>query len=363
MASAAASVAVSYEEALKERLRRVRGEIAVHAEQAVAVQRSLKSEQRQAEEYAQELAQLRKKWAEEQLEREALMVAMGSAERRLVEREQRFAEAWALHMVPPVPSAALASGGAAASAQAGGRPTSSSGVGGAAAAPRDKQEREQRQRLANLEVAKSKLVDAMGELRQAAQQEVAEVEQLRSRVETLRKESDALRSGADAAREGEERLQKRLEGLAGTTSSGEQRLQVQERQLGELQKEVQGLRFELAQATAAAATAAAAAVTAGSGSTPSGASMRGGTLSRTMAAGPDIPLHVGKRPASASKAGHPGSAVSAATPSPAKEAAAAEELAVLLATNRQLRTKADALREELRKRRSAAVPAESEPLT
>jgi chromosome segregation ATPase len=169
----------------------------------------------------------------------------GERELELVERERHCIEALA----------AQQAGGIASDREAGGevreavlgRGTSKSETSGR----QGERDREQRQRLEWLAETRSKLSSALHDLRNAAQQEHAEIQQLRTRNEALRKESDALRASTSAARERETQLRQKLEGLDTGAAFRQQRQQVLERKVVELRTEVQGLQTELVAAAKA----------------------------------------------------------------------------------------------------------------
>jgi outer membrane murein-binding lipoprotein Lpp len=281
----------SYTDALHHRLLRIHSELEIQMTFAVSLRRNVESTEREAEENQHELARLRKRWATGQPQREALLQEMGDAERRLMEREKRCAEALAARAAE---LAAEKARGAEATMKSAGdaEPLEEGADAEVAALPSGPQVlHEQRQRLLALEEVKGKLTMALRELQEAVRQEAASVGQLNARSGILHKETNALQAGAAAAKEQEARSRQRADALGPSLKAAQQRQQAQERQNTDLRAEVQGLKAGLAAATSlglAAAATSAATATATVGPTPerrqaSASASRGPPL-------PDLPL-------------------------------------------------------------------------
>ncbi|CAE7225917.1 unnamed protein product [Symbiodinium natans] len=195
-----------------------------------------------------ELAELRRRWAAEQPEREArprpspsplgaplesfadltilnlqqaraLLRETGEAERRFAEQERRCAEALAR-------------------ASDSGEEPSNGGRGSDMAAKTT--------RVASLEASRQQLSVGLQELQDAVRQETTLVAQLQSRCEVLRREAKALSSGAAAAREAESRAWRKMAALQATEAAARQREQSLERHGRDLQDQVRVLRAQLA---------------------------------------------------------------------------------------------------------------------
>mmetsp|Transcript_47057 Transcript_47057/g.150251 ORF Transcript_47057/g.150251 Transcript_47057/m.150251 type:complete len:680 (-) Transcript_47057:133-2172(-) len=229
----------AYADMLRSRLLRVQAELQAQQTSLLELRQSVVSAQGEAEKNRRELAELRLRWAAEQPQRESLLRSAGDRERKLAERERRCAEALAAHAMAEQRQHAPED---AATDRAGTNATDASSRANA---------REQRQRLESLAETRTRLTSALQELRDAAQQEATEIQQLRVRNEALRKESHALRASAGAAREREVYMHRKVEALDAGAASGLQRQQFLERKVTELRAEVQGLRAELVAATRA----------------------------------------------------------------------------------------------------------------
>jgi len=244
----------SYADALRDRLGRVRAELQVQERAVLDIRTSISIARSNVEVNKSELCGLRLRWTAEQPEREVLLRDAGEREHELVERERHCVEALAAHTLA---DRAQQAEGTVQDGEAGSevhevarsRGTSKSEPSGR----QGERDREQRQRLELLTETRSKLSSALHDLRSAAQQESVEIQQLRTRNEALRKESDALRASANAACERETQLKQKLEGLQIGAASRQQRQQLLERRVVELQAEVQGLQAELVAAAKAPA--------------------------------------------------------------------------------------------------------------
>eukprot|EP00927_Polykrikos_kofoidii_P024745 TRINITY_DN22424_c0_g1_i1.p1 TRINITY_DN22424_c0_g1~~TRINITY_DN22424_c0_g1_i1.p1 ORF type:complete len:410 (-),score=102.78 TRINITY_DN22424_c0_g1_i1:80-1309(-) len=344
-ASGAGAASSKYADALRERLRQIRAELETESVGVLALRQCLTVTRNEAEAQNSQLASLRDKWTVQQPKREAVLKDAAEQERRLADREKRCAEAVALHAaaemaardssprVPrtPVKDASADVQDATEDILSALRPC---GIpnGGSTVATRERdreREKEQRHYMGTLEESRTKLATAVQDLRDAVQQEATDIEQTRLRNEAVRKENRAMRTAADAARENAERTRRKIEALDNPGAVGEQRRQILERQVADARAEVRGLREELAAQTQAAAVASSVPQAHAPVKTRGGKDACGGSSG------------VGTAANSARK--------SCATVA-AVEATGPEAEAAILATNRRLHAKVDALQEELRKR-------------
>jgi len=219
----------AYADVLRSRLRRIRAELEAQGRQAIAKQQSVLSTRQEVDSNKEELEKLRLCWAAQQPQREALIRETGAAQLQLVEEERRCSEAWANYVSsgsghPPTPSATTLLD----------------------PLRIREQERDQKQKIASIEDSRTKLVEAVGELKSVQQQDMAEIGQLQTRIEVLRNEARALGKSAEAVQESEDRLKQRNETLDVTAVAGQQRHAALARQVTDLSAEVQNLRGELA---------------------------------------------------------------------------------------------------------------------
>lgn len=294
----------SYAEALRERLKLVAEEVEGQGASAIALRHSVEAAWNETEVSGRELARLRARWSAEQAGREAFLKETGEAERRLADRERHCAELLQAHAAAELekmsyrcgsikeetspdgareaPAAEEADPTSPGDASSGAKdedapvaegtlPPAESAVrpGTSRLASGARQLVEHRQRLATFERSRSQLTQALQDLRDASRQEAAGLGQLQQRCEALRRESQSLKAANAAAHESEASRQRKLEALDNTAPASHQREQGMERTVAELRTEVQNLRSELSESTAASAAAAIASA-AGPALAPSG---------------------------------------------------------------------------------------------
>mmetsp|Transcript_278 Transcript_278/g.936 ORF Transcript_278/g.936 Transcript_278/m.936 type:complete len:385 (-) Transcript_278:32-1186(-) len=232
----------AYADKLRDRLARVRAEMEAQGARILEMKGEILTAEDETAKNNQEIKQLRAQWTAEKPQRDELLRETAEMEQELVEKE-RLSALGIARQGKATPPAATASADASddngerTEANDGGGKTESASAKSSTACR--EQERECRQRVSTLEASRTKLTQALSELREAARGEDMEIGQLRARIELLKQESAALRTGTAAAHEGKQRRKEKLRDLEATEATSKQRALVLEKQVRDLKADVQ----------------------------------------------------------------------------------------------------------------------------